>query len=159
VRRPDVFPGDEEDVRAAIAPELLLHLGKREIAISGQSVPILRCVKYYPLRGRSGYIFTSHMGPGLGYYRAASLCFVLLLVILYRVFAGGLKGRGSSYALRLRALPSLPERVRNSFYAFGISKRTLRKLERTRNDSSVFLRRKNAVTRFMFEVPSCEEQG
>src|ERR1035437_3679754 len=28
-------------------------------AISGQSVPILRCVKYCALRGRSGYIFPS----------------------------------------------------------------------------------------------------
>src|ERR1017187_1618510 len=30
-----------------------------QIAISGQSVPILRCVKYCTLRGRSGYIFTN----------------------------------------------------------------------------------------------------
>jgi hypothetical protein len=36
-----------------------VRLGKRVIAISGQSVPILRCVKYCALRGRSGYIFTS----------------------------------------------------------------------------------------------------
>ena len=42
------------------------------------------------LIGLGGY----YVGPGLGYYGAASLCFVLLLVILYRVFAGGPKGRG-----------------------------------------------------------------
>ena len=35
-----------------------------------------------------------YIGPGLGYYGGASLCFVLLLVILYRVFAGGVRGRG-----------------------------------------------------------------
>ncbi len=35
-----------------------------------------------------------YIGPGLGYYGAASLCFVLLLVIVYRVFAGGPGGRG-----------------------------------------------------------------
>jgi hypothetical protein len=38
----------------------------------------------------SGY----YIGPGLGYYGAAGLCFVLLLGILYRVFAGGPRGRG-----------------------------------------------------------------
>jgi hypothetical protein len=35
-----------------------------------------------------------YLGPGAGYYGAAGLCFVLLLVILYRVFAGGPGGRG-----------------------------------------------------------------
>ena len=40
--------------------------------------------------GLGGY----YIGPGLGYDGAASLCFLLLLVILYRVFAGGPRGRG-----------------------------------------------------------------
>jgi hypothetical protein len=35
-----------------------------------------------------------YLGPGLGYYGAGSLCFLLLSVILYRVFAGGSKGKG-----------------------------------------------------------------
>jgi hypothetical protein len=42
------------------------------------------------LIGLGGY----YIGPGLGYYGSASLCFVLLLVILYRVFAGGPRGSG-----------------------------------------------------------------
>jgi hypothetical protein len=29
-----------------------------------------------------------YLGPGLGYYGAGSLCFLLLLAILYRVTAG-----------------------------------------------------------------------
>jgi hypothetical protein len=35
-----------------------------------------------------------YVGPGLGYYGSGGICFVLLLMILYRVFAGGPGGRG-----------------------------------------------------------------
>src|ERR1035437_630345 len=42
----------------------LLHVvNKRIIAITGQCLPVLRCVKYCTLRGRSGYIFTSPITP------------------------------------------------------------------------------------------------
>jgi hypothetical protein len=36
----------------------------------------------------------SYIGPGLGYFGAGVICLVLILVILYRVFAGGPKGKG-----------------------------------------------------------------
>jgi hypothetical protein len=49
-----------------------------------------------------------YMGPGLGYYGAASLCFVLLLVILYRVFAGGPKGRGIIVRPEVEGPPESP---------------------------------------------------
>jgi hypothetical protein len=49
-----------------------------------------------------------YMGPGLGYYGAASLCFVLLLVILYRVFAGGPKGTGIVVRPELEGPPESP---------------------------------------------------
>ena len=56
------------------------------------------------LVGGGGY----YMGPGLGYYGAASLCFVLLLVILYRVFAGGPKGTGIVVRPELEGPPESP---------------------------------------------------
>ena len=42
-----------------LSPAIFSIADEYIIAISGQSVPILRCVKYCALRGRSGYIFTS----------------------------------------------------------------------------------------------------
>lgn len=35
-----------------------------------------------------------YIGPGLGYYVAGIICFVLILVILRRVFVGGPRGKG-----------------------------------------------------------------
>jgi hypothetical protein len=54
-----------------------------------------------------------YIGPGLGYYGAGSFCLVLLLVILYRVFGGGPRGKGIVVHLGSRDLPSLPEKVLN----------------------------------------------
>ena len=36
----------------------------------------------------------SYIGPGRGYYGAGVVCFVLILVILHRVFVGGPSGKG-----------------------------------------------------------------
>jgi hypothetical protein len=54
-----------------------------------------------------------YIGPGLGYYAGASLCFVLLLVIVYRVFAGG--RRGIVVRPEVEGPPSLLEKVLNDF--------------------------------------------
>jgi hypothetical protein len=51
-----------------------------------------------------------YVGPGLGYYGAASLCFVLLLVILYRVFAGGARGRGVVVRPEVEGTPEPPRK-------------------------------------------------
>jgi hypothetical protein len=50
-----------------------------------------------------------YIGPGIGYYGAASLCFVLLLVILYRVFAGGPKRRGIIVRPEVEGFPGPPK--------------------------------------------------
>jgi hypothetical protein len=49
-----------------------------------------------------------YIGPGLGYYGGASLCFLLLLVILYRVFTGGRKGRGIVVGPEVEGPPESP---------------------------------------------------
>ena len=57
--------GGGEDVHFAIVLtnrttlQATREAGLVQIAITGQSLPILRRVKYCALRGRSGYIFTS----------------------------------------------------------------------------------------------------
>jgi hypothetical protein len=56
------------------------------------------------LIGLGGY----YIGPGLGYDGAASLCFILLLVILYRVFAGGPRGRGVVVRPEVEGPPESP---------------------------------------------------
>jgi hypothetical protein len=49
-----------------------------------------------------------YIGTGIGNYGAASLCFVLLLVILYRVFAGGPKRRGVVVRPEVEGPPASP---------------------------------------------------
>jgi hypothetical protein len=49
-----------------------------------------------------------YIGPGLGYYGGASFYFVLLLVILYRVFAGGPRGRGIVVPPEVEGQPRSP---------------------------------------------------
>jgi hypothetical protein len=49
-----------------------------------------------------------YMGPGLGYYGGASLCSLLLLVILYRVFTGGPKGGGIVIGPEVEGPPEPP---------------------------------------------------
>jgi hypothetical protein len=51
-----------------------------------------------------------YMGPGVGYYGAASLCFVLLLVIIYRVFAGGPRGKGIVVRSEVEGPPDPPRK-------------------------------------------------
>ena len=49
-----------------------------------------------------------YIGPGLGYYGAASLCFVLLIMLLYRLFAGGPRGRGIVIGPEVEGPPGSP---------------------------------------------------
>jgi hypothetical protein len=51
-----------------------------------------------------------YTGPGIGYYGASAVCVLLLLLILYRVFASGSKRKGMHITSQFEAPPESPSR-------------------------------------------------